>query len=252
VELTAVVEGFRDRYPWVVVGNGCGHALQLAHGPHRGRLVVPLWLSTGTGGHAHRPSDLVVIYSDDRGQTWQRGDFIARNGQPSESGDVIANPSETAVVQLSDGRVLANLRSESTRHRRLLAISSDGATGWSTPAFHEQLLEPICMASMVRVDKEQIAFSNPDNLLARGKEGRPGANRDRRNLTIKVSRDDGATWPMTRLLEPGPSGYSDLAVGPDGTIYCFYESGGVKGNPFYPGTLTLARFNLAWITAEVK
>ena len=51
-----------------------------------------------------------------------------------------------------------------------------------------------------------------------------------------------------RVLEPGPSGYSDLAVGPDRTIYCFYEKGAAKQNHFYPGSLTLARLSLAWLT----
>jgi hypothetical protein len=63
-EITSVIEGFRDRYNWLVVGNGCGHALQVTRGPHRGRIVLPVWLSVGTGGHAHRPSDLAVVYSD--------------------------------------------------------------------------------------------------------------------------------------------------------------------------------------------
>ncbi|MCY3017434.1 MAG: sialidase family protein [Planctomycetota bacterium] len=247
-EITAVIEGFRDRYPWLVVGNGCGHAIQLARGPHRGRLVIPLWLSLGTGGHAHRPSDLAVIYSDDRGETWQRGDFIARNGGQSASGDEIVNPNETTVVELSDGRVLANIRSESRRNRRLLSISADGATGWSKPEFHEQLLEPVCMGSMARLADGGLLFANPDNLLVKGKEGKPGQNRDRRNLTIKLSRDDGKTWPVSQVVEAGPSGYSDLAVGPDGTIHCFFERGDVKTNYFHPTALSLACFGLMWLT----
>jgi sialidase-1 len=247
-EITPVIAGFRDRYDWLVVGNGCGHALQITRGPYRGRIVLPVWLSVGTGGHAHRPSDLAVVYSDDRGATWHRGDFIAHNGDTTASGDRVVNPSETALVELSDGRVLANIRSESPRHRRLLSQSADGATGWSRPAFHDALLEPICMGSMARLADDALLFANPDNLLVRGKPGQPGRNRDRRNLTVKLSRDGGKTWPIARVLEPGPSGYSDLAVGPEGTIYCFFERGAEKQNHFHPATLTLARFNLAWLT----
>lgn len=162
-----------DRYHWLVVGNGCGHALQITQGQHRGRIVLPVWLSVGTGGHAHRSSDLTVVYSDDRGSTWHRGDFIAHNGDTAASGERIVNPSETALVELSDGRVLANIRSESPRHRRLLSESADGATGWSKPAFHDALLEPICMGSMARLADDGLLFANPDNLLVRGKPGRP-------------------------------------------------------------------------------
>lgn len=55
--------------------------------------------------------------------------------------------------------------------------------------------------------------------------------------------------PRSRVLEPGTSGYSDLAVGPDGTIYCFYECGSTDGKDhFATRVLTLARFNLEWLS----
>ncbi|MDY0165968.1 MAG: sialidase family protein [Thermoguttaceae bacterium] len=240
-EITEVIEGFRERYDWKVVGNGCGHGIQIHEGPHRGRLAVAVWLSTGTGGHAHRPSDVAALYSDDGGQTWQRGDFIARDGQATAAGEKIVYPSETMLVELSGGRVMANVRSESAPHRRLLSVSPDGAAGWSQPESHQELLEPICMAGMVRLADGRILFSNPDNLLVRGEPGRPGRNRDRRNLTVRISSDDGKTWPIARAVDPGPSGYSDLAAAPDGTVYCFFERGAVSGNHFHTEALTLAR-----------
>jgi len=63
-----------------------------------------------------------------------------------------------------------------------------------------------------------------------------------------LSYDEGHTWPVSKVLEPGISGYADLAVGPGGTIYCLYEHGGVEGNAFDSAYLTLARFNLEWLT----
>jgi sialidase-1 len=89
------------------------------------------------------------------------------------------------------------------------------------------------MASLVRSDAKTILFSNPNN----------NANRDRKNLTIRASHDDGATWPISRTVEAGPSGYSDLAVGKDGEIYCFYERGEKKAAE----KLTFARFTMAWL-----
>ena len=59
---------------------------------------------------------------------------------------------------------------------------------------------------------------------------------------------------VARVLEPGPSAYSDLAVLPDGTILCFYERG--RPGALRPGSrredwpyarLTLARFPRAWL-----
>ena len=56
VEITSTFEAFRSEYDWKVIATGPGHGIQLRHGPYAGRLVVPVWLSLGTGEHAHRPS----------------------------------------------------------------------------------------------------------------------------------------------------------------------------------------------------
>lgn len=245
VEITATFDKFRPEYDWKVLATGPGHAIQLRHG----RLVVPVWLSLGTGGHAHRPSVTSVIYSDDLGRTWSRGEIAG----PNEGDWVI--PNETCAVQLADGRVLLNMRTESKANRRLLTTSLDGATAWSKPQFHDQLLEPICMASMVRLtevpanDKNRLLFANPHNLSrADGKEV-AGKNRDRKNVSVKLSYDESVTWPVSKTIEPGFSGYSDLAVAKDGTILLFYERGSTDGaNNYKTGLLTVARFNLEWLT----
>jgi sialidase-1 len=148
---------------------------------------------------------------------------------------------------------MLNSRSESKAHRRLIAYSKDGATGWTEPKFHPDLVEPICMGSTVRLskaprDRNRILFANPDNLTrADGKE-QPGVGRDRRNLAVRLSYDEGATWGVAKVLEPGLAGYSDLAVGRDGVIFCLYERGGREGSAFRTQALTLARFHLEWLT----
>ena len=244
VEITTAFKAFHPEYDWKVLATGPGHGIQLKSG----RLVVPVWLSTGTGGHAHRPSVVSTIFSDDGGKTWERGEIAIPNTE--EWG----NPSETIILQLADGRVMLNARSESKAHRRLVLFSENGATGWTRPRFHDQLLEPICMASSVRLSEKEsanrnrILFANPDNLNRKDGKEEPGKNRDRRNLSVKMSYDEGETWPVSRVLEPGWSGYSDLATGPDGTIYCLYERGGLDDNHFRPAFLTLARFNVEWLS----
>ncbi len=141
---------------------------------------------------------------------------------------------------------MRNVRSESKPHRRLVVTSPDGATGWSTPRLDAALLEPICMASIVRfsarpdADKNRILFANPHNLSPRpSRSEAPGQARERRNLSVKLSYDEGQTWPVNKVLEEGPSAYSDMTVLPDGTVLCFYER---------QRQLTLARFNLEWLT----
>lgn len=243
-EITATFEGYRPSYDWKVIATGPAHGIQLTHGPKNGRLVVPIWMSLGTGGHAHRPSVNATIYSDDHGETWSRGEIAVPDSPP------FRYPNETAVVQLKDGRVMLNARSESDSHRRIITTSPDGATAWSAPRFDEALLEPICMGSIARVDDRHIAFANPHNLSRKDGKEAPGKPRDRVNLSVKLSSDEGATWPINRPLEEGFSGYSDLAVSKDGTILCFYERGATDGvNIYKTGRLTVARFGLDWLTS---
>lgn len=226
-EITATFDKFRPEYEWKVLAMGPGHGIQL----RGGRLVVPVWLSTGTGGHAHRPSAVSVIYSDDHGKSWQRGAIVIADPE-------LQNPSETVAVELEDGSVMLNIRHESAPHFRAVALSPNGATQWNKPRLDKGLPEPICMGSIIRHSskaaggKSRILFANPDNPI----------NRERKNVTVRLSYDEGQTWPAARSLEPGASGYSDLAVGPDGMIYCFFELGPRVRS------LCLARFNLEWLT----
>ncbi|WP_339731994.1 sialidase family protein [uncultured Gimesia sp.] len=247
VEITSVFEQFRKEYDWNVIAAGPGHGIQMQNG----RLLVPVWLSTG--GKKHRPSCVATIFSDDHGKTWQRGDIIVKQGD-QVAGETIVNPSETVAVQLFNNKVLVNMRTESKPHRRLIAVSDNGATNWTNKHFDEQLLEPVCMASILRVHatksqpKNAIIFANPDNLENKTKRRKP--NRDRKNLTLQVSFDDCQSWVSKQVLEPGISGYSDLASLPDGSIFCFYEDGGFKNNGYDTTALTIARFPLKWILKD--
>jgi sialidase-1 len=230
VEITAAFEPFRRKYDWKVIATGPGHGIQLKSG----RLVVPIWLAYGGVGD-HGPSAASTVFSDDHGKTWQAGELCL----PNEGG--FNNPNETMIAELSDGSVLLVTRSVSKASRKIVTTSADGATGWSTPRFHPQLWEPICMASIIAHPSQPgtLLFSNPHS-LARDPERNeiPAGRGPRQNLSIKLSRDDGKTWPVNKTLEAGPSAYSDLAVLPDGTVLCLYEVG---------ESIACARFNLEWI-----
>lgn len=243
-EITSAFDEFRTRdgYQWQVIAMGPGHGITL----RSGRLAVPVWLATDK---RHRPSISTTVYSDDRGETWHAGDVIV------ETTDETPNPSETELVELSDGSVLANVRNESKRHRRLFSVSKDGATGWSKPEFQESLYEPICMGGNATLhdaggNTTALLYSYPNCGPGTGPTGKEG-NRERRNLTVLLSEDDGKAWTESRVVDAGPSGYSDMAVGPDGTIYLLYEAKSLEPKgPFIPATLTLVRFNRAWLTAK--
>lgn len=247
-EITSAFDAFKKDYGWKVLATGPNHSIQLKNG----RLVVPVWLSTGEGGNAHRPSVTSTIYSDDQGKTWKAGGIAVPNTEEW------INPNETVAVELNDGSVMLNVRSESKAHRRLVTVSKDGATGWSTPKFDEALLEPICMGGIVRYNhdgKSLILFTNPHNLERSKGKAEPGMNRDRKNVSVKISRDEGKTWTVSKSIEPGPSMYSDIAVTQSGTILVFYgtsvKTGEKAAGPmhFAGSGLTLARFNLEWVEA---
>ena len=233
VDITSTFEPFRKHYDWKVIATGPGHGIQIKSG----RLVVPIWLAYGKEGD-HGPSAAATIFSDDHGKTWQAGDLCLPN-----EGD-FANPNETMITELSDSRVMLVARSISKANRKIVTTSPDGARNWTKPAFHDQLWEPVCMASIVSHPSKPgtLIFSNPHTLKL-NKDGKevPAGRGKRENLSIKLSHDDGQTWPVNKTLDAGPSAYSDLAVLPDGTVLCLYEG---KAN------IQVARFNLEWIADD--
>jgi sialidase-1 len=234
VDITGIFEPFRRHYDWKVIATGPGHGIQLASG----RLVVPVWIAFGkVGDHGPRPPPPPSTATT-----------TARRGRPATSpcptaGD-FSSPNETMLTALSDGRVMLVSRSLSKPNRKIVTIGPDGATRWGKPFFHDQLWEPRCMASIVAHPSRPgtLLFSNP-HTLARDAAGRekPSEKGKRENLVIKLSRDDGATWSVSRTLDAGPSAYSDLTVLADGTVVCLYEKA---------SDIVAARFNLDWLTSQ--
>ncbi len=243
-ELTGLFSGYQSEYPWNAGAYAPGHGIML----RSGRLLVPAWLSTG--GSAHQPARFTCIYSDDNGNSWQRGHLLG----DSDDGNV-RNLTEGAIAELSNGQVAATLRHGNfLSHKRAFAVG-DGGIAWGQPFFHEDLPDPICAGSLCRLDfKDNILlFSNcaweDQKALAAIKNGSNirWSTDARQNLTIRVSRDDGRTWSDGALLEKY-GGYSDLAASPDGkNIFCFYESGWIDGSCILNRRLLLARFNLEWL-----
>jgi N-acetylneuraminate epimerase len=138
---------FRKDFDWKVIATGPGHGLRL----RSGRLVVPVWLSAGTGSSHHGNSVSASIYSDDHGKSWHAGALLANNSP--EARDL----NETSAAELADGSVLFNSRNHNATQRRLLSTSRDGATNWTTPAPAAELWETICFGSMLRYSEPRPA-----------------------------------------------------------------------------------------------
>lgn len=237
VDITPQLSAFKEKYNWGVIAPGPGHGIQLKNG----RLIIPVWLADGKPltkgpdagrGRSHGPSRVSVIHSDDHGKTWHCGDILPQ---------VFNNMNETTAVESDDGGVIFITRSN--QYYKLISRSPDGAGNWSAPEINRDLYTPICFGSSLRIsappDRSRILFCNPDSRLS-PKPNKSGNGRARENLTIKLSYDDGKTWPVSKAVEPEYSSYSDLAMLADGTLLCLYEN----GNKY----VTIARFNLEWLT----
>jgi sialidase-1 len=208
---------------WRWYATGPGNGIQLTRGRYAGRLVIPANHTDHTAASRH-PSHSHVIYSDDHGRTWHLG------GVEEEM------TNESAVLECADGSLLQNMRSYHGKHLRAVATSSDGGLNWSPVKLDPALIEPVCQASLLRYSWPEsgkpgiVLFSNP-------------ASTRRENLTVRLSYDDGATWPVSRVLNPGPAAYSSMAVLPDQKLGCLYECG--TKAPYEK--IVLARFPVAWV-----
>ncbi|MBM3459910.1 MAG: exo-alpha-sialidase [Armatimonadetes bacterium] len=210
VEITAQVK--RPDWTWYATGPGVGIQTRA------GRLVVPC--DYYVAGTRERRSH--GIFSDDQGATWKLG------------GTVGPHCNECQVAELSDGRLLLNMRNYNGSHRRALSYSSDGGESWTSPVEDPVLVEPVCQASLIGLPDRPgtLLFANP-------------ASEKRERMTVRLSRHDGRTWPAARVLHPGPAAYSCLAALPDGSLGCLYERG--EKSPYEQ--LTFARFRPDWLAA---
>lgn len=142
-----------------------------------------------------------ILFSRDQGKTWEIGCGIK------------SNTTEAQVVELADGSLMLNCR-DNRGGARTVGVTHDlGKTWESHPTDRQALPEPVCMASLIRLG-DLLLFSNP------------ATKRGRSNMTIKVSDDQGMTWPEkwhtvydARLA----NGYSCLAPIGNDTVGVLYE-----------------------------
>ncbi len=212
---------------WQWYATGPGHGIQLTGAPHAGRMIIPC----NHSDIGKRRCWSHVFYSDDHGKTWMLGGTV-----PDD------HTSEPEVVELVDGTLMMNTRNWPPReaHRRAVSLSRDGGLTWSKTHHDPALITPHCQGSILRYpalpgdEKSRILFSNPADTQARVK------------MTVRLSYDEGKTWPVARLLHGEQSSYSCLVMLPDGAIGCFYEGGREHRREW----IRLTRFTLDWLTEE--
>lgn len=206
-EITSSVK----REDWTWYATGPCHAIQLKKGKHKGRIVVPCnhglfkdGKSAGTYSH--------LIYSDDHGKNWSIGGEGERGGN------------ESTIAELKNGDLMLNMRG--TRHKersrnescRLVALSHDQGLTLGPQYYDHALIEPVCNGSIVNYAPKgkptrTLLFSNPNHPTKR------------KDMTVKISKDNGKNWQVAYRVCNTPSAYSDMVVLPNGAVGILYETG---------------------------
>jgi sialidase-1 len=207
LEITAQLK--REGWTWFATGPGVG--LQM----RSGRLVVPCD-AKDVGG---RKGYAFVVASEDGGATWTAGGIVGEAWN------------ECQAAELSDGSLMLNMRNHGGKNRRRgVSISHDGGRTWSPAQPDAALVEPVCQASLLRASWEpgRLLFSNPADEKVRAR------------MTVRLSEDDGRTWPRSLVLHEGPAAYSCLAMLPGGDAACLFEAGEKRSSE----RIVFARFKL--------
>jgi len=150
-----------------------------------------------------------IVYSEDGGETWDIGEPVR------------SNTTEAQVVELEPGTLMINMRDNRGGARSVYTTTDMGENWNEHSSSRTELQEPVCMASLIRSNPEAsgynhnyLLFSNPNSTAARV------------NMTVKLSKDQGKTWPseyQVLLDENRGFGYSSLTMVNEETVGILYE-----------------------------
>ena len=240
-DITPMVKA--DWMKFLGVGPGVGITLQ--NGPHKGRIVVPVYTTNRTN-HLNGSQSSRIIYSDDHGKTWHMGGGVNDNrtlydGTVIDSSNMknyYAQNTEASVVQLNNGQLKLFMRGLTGDLQ--VATSNDGGITWDNYVARYDVPDvyvQMAATHTVQDGKEYILLANANG---------PG----RKNGYIRVARveEDGElTWLHHHLIQEGEYAYNSLQqIGPKefGLLYEHHEAG---GNPY---TLSFKKFNWDYLTKE--
>lgn len=195
---------------WTWYATGPVHGIQMVSEENNGRLVIPC-------DHIEKDTKQYyshVIYSDNGGETWQLGGRTPKD-----------QVNECSVAELSNGELLLNMRNYERKKNQVRqeAISRDGGLSWEKQKFVKSLPEPRCQGALLGLNRKEkgknvILFSNPLD------------PKNRLNMTISISQDDGKSWKRNINVYKGPSAYSDMVELKDNMVMILFEAG--TKNPY--------------------
>ncbi|WP_085993127.1 sialidase family protein [Oceanobacillus senegalensis] len=212
------------------LGTGPGNGIQLTQGKHKGRLIFPVYFLND-----HYKQASAVIYSDDNGKTWHRGES-PNEGRIVENGDVIHEKdfnnskyeiTEAQVVEMPDGQLKMFMRNHSGYAQ--IATSFDGGETWDSHVVTEEaLVAPYSQMSAIRYNgqidgKEAVIFSSANDHNSRV-DGTVRIGLIEENGTHQNGRTNYTfDWKYEQLIKEGAYGYSSLTNLSNGNIGLFYE-----------------------------
>ncbi len=199
-EAVDITHQARDFDNWGNVVFGPGHGIET----RTGRLVIPSYSQIKTDSYF-----FFTLYSDDGGRSWRRG----------KKSNINAN--ESQIVELDDGRLMIDSRQgegTSLNHigTRWTAISKNQGETWGE--LKQGQVCPKIGASIIRYPRPDN--SNNSLLLWSGLKG-PG----RINLILRLSSDQGQSFPIELLISPGPAAYSVMSLIDKGDVGILWEGG---------------------------
>lgn len=167
-------------------------------------------------------SGMHLFGSDDHGKSWH---FIDSPVSPAN---------ESKVVELADGSWMVNARTNGEKLRYVHVSSDEGKTWTSKP--EAELIDPNCNASIIRYTSINDGYKKNRLLFSNAK-----MEKGRKNMTVRISYDEGKTWSEGKTIYTGGSAYSTMTILENGNIGLFFEKDGHKENPFLS-------FSLKWLT----
>ena len=225
IDITAQVKA-----DWMCfLGTGPGNAIQLTGPEHAGRILVPVYYSHEAGGTGFL--SCAAIYSDDGGATWTLGaspndgrEVLGAVVSSRDLADERASLYESVLVEGADGAVHVWARNQHPTGRVAHAVSHDGGVTWGEVDYSDQLTEIFSQPNAIAVtgasdiagaaepNSRSIVFANASQMLPFRGCG-----------VMRLSHDDGATWPHNRVINPRHYVYQCMAQLPSGDIALLWE-----------------------------
>ena len=234
------------RKDWMhFLGTGPGTGIALHSGPHKGRLVIPVY-TTNNVSYLSGSQSSRVIYSDDHGETWQAGEAVNDNrpvGNQTIHSSTMNNPgaqnTESTVVQLNNGDLKLFMRGLTGDLQ--VATSKDGGATWEKDvkryADIKDVYVQMSAVHTVQNGKEYIVLSNA---------GGPGRYNGLVHLA-RVEANGDLTWLKHNPIQSGKFAYNSLQDLGNGEFGLLYEHATATQNEY---TLSYKKFNWDFLSKD--